>query len=76
MMLYITPMMDSEMGNYIGTKEAATLLGCRPETVSRLVQRGRLQGVMVIGRWVIPRPVLEEFAKTYVAKQGRPPKKR
>jgi hypothetical protein len=35
-----------------------------------------LAAVKVANRWLIPRDVLEEFAKTYVPKRGRPRTKR
>lgn len=61
---------------YIGTKDAAARLGCRQETVFRLIHRGDLPGVMIANRWLIPSEVLEEFAKTYVSQKGRPRTKR
>ena len=61
---------------YIGTRDAATRLGCRIETVSELVHRGSLPGVMVAYRWLIPMEELEEFAKSYIPKKGRPRTKR
>lgn len=61
---------------YIGTKDAAARLGCRLETVNDLIHRGALPGVMVAYRWLIPLDELDEFAKTYVSKKGRPRTKR
>ncbi len=61
---------------YVGTKDAAARLGCRQETVFRLIHRGDLPGVMITNRWLVPLEELEEFAKTYVAKKGRPRTKR
>lgn len=62
--------------SYVGTKDAAATLGCRQETVFRLIHRGVLPGVMVAYRWLIPLDELDEFAKTYVSKKGRPRTKR
>ena len=61
---------------YVGTKDAADKLGCRSETVSDLIHRGVLPGVMVAYRWLIPLEELDEFAKKYVPKKGRPRTKR
>ena len=55
---------------YLSTVEAAAKLGCRRETVFRLVQAGEIPGSKVANRWLIPRTALEEFAKTYEARRG------
>ena len=69
-------MMLTPIQYYIGTKDAATRLRCRQETVFRLIHRGDLPGVMIANRWLIPSKDLEEFAKTYVPQKGRPRTKR
>ena len=61
---------------YVGTKDAAARLGCRQETVFRLIHQGDLSGVMITNRWLVPLGELEEFARTYVPKKGRPRTKR
>ena len=62
--------------NYVSSTEAARLLGAKPITVSQLCQRGQLPADKVANRWLIPRRVLEEFAKTYKPQRGRPRTKR
>ena len=44
--------------------------------LGQLCQSGRLPAVKIANRWLIPRDVLEEFAKTYVPKVGHPRTKR
>ena len=61
---------------YVSTGEAARILGMHPLAIQKLIYRGQLPAEMVARRWLIRRDVLEEFAKTYVPKVGRPRKKR
>lgn len=60
----------------MGTREAAARLGCRPETVFRIIRRGQLPAVKVIDRWLVPTAALEKLAESYRARRGRPPKER
>lgn len=55
---------------YVSTVEAALRLGCRRETVFRLVRAGDLPASKLANRWLIPRQALEEFATTYEARRG------
>ena len=55
---------------YVSTVEAASRLGCRRETVFRLVQSGELPATKLANRWLIPRRALEEFAATYEPRRG------
>ena len=55
---------------YVSTVEAASILGCRRETVFRLVQAGELPATKLANRWLIPRRSLEEFAATYEPRRG------
>ncbi len=57
---------------FVTSREAAQLLGAKHVTVSQLCQHGKLPGVKVANRWLIPREVVEKLAKTYRAKPGRP----
>jgi len=56
--------------------EAAKILGAKHITVTQLCQRGRLPAVKIANRWLIPRDALDEFAKNYKPKVGRPRTKR
>jgi len=62
--------------NYVSSGEAARVLGMHPFAVQRLILRGQLPGEKIANRWLIPREALEEFAKTYVPRRGRPRVKR
>ncbi len=55
---------------------ATELLGLRPYGVQKLIRRGKLPGEKITNRWFIPRVDVEELAKTYVPKRGRPRQKR
>lgn len=58
--------------DYLTTAQAAALLEINPKSAGLLVRQGKLPGVKVANRWLIPRRPVEEFAKTYEGKQGRP----
>ena len=62
--------------HYVGSDEAAKILGAKQITVAQLCQRGTIPAEKVANRWFIPREALEELAKTYVPKRGRPRTKR
>lgn len=62
--------------SYISSSEAAEILGLRPYGIQKLIRRGQLPGEKVANRWFIPRAFVEEFAKTYVPKRGKPRRKR
>ena len=68
--------MDELEGQFIGSTQAAELLGVKPITVSQLCQRGKILAVKIANRWLIPTDVIKEFAKTYVPSRGRPRQKR
>lgn len=61
---------------YISSSEAAKILGLRPYGIQKLVKRGTIPAEKIANRWLIPRAFVEEFAKTYVPKVGRPRTKR
>ena len=61
---------------YVTSPEAARILGIKPFSIHALIRDGRIPAVKLANRWLIPRRQLEEFAKIYVPKQGRPRQKR
>ena len=61
---------------YVSSAEAARLLGASHVTVSQLCQRGTLPAIKLANRWLIPKDTLQEFARTYTPKVGRPRTKR
>jgi len=56
----------------LSASEAAKRLGVHSKTASRLMRLQRMGAVKVANRWVVEEAILEEFAKTYVAREGRP----
>jgi len=68
--LTYTSYMDT--GRYVSVIEAAEILGVHRHTVKNLLKRGQLKGEVVGNTWIVDRAELEEFAKTYTPKVGRP----
>jgi excisionase family DNA binding protein len=62
--------------DYLSSAEAAQVLGIKQMSIHALIRDGRLPAVKVAYRWLIPREQLEEFARSYEPRQGRPPQKR
>jgi excisionase family DNA binding protein len=62
--------------DYLSSAEAAQVLGIKQMSIHALIRDGRLPAVKVAYRWLIPREQLEEFAKSYQPRQGRPRLKR
>ena len=56
----------------MGAVEASRTLGCRRETIFRLIQRGELPAIKFLGRWIILKEAVEELARTYRPMKGRP----
>ena len=61
---------------YISSLEATKILGIHPMAIQKLFRDGKIRGVKIANRWLIRRDDLEEFAKSYVPKVGRPRTKR
>ena len=61
---------------YVSSLEAATVLAIHPMAIQKLLKAGKLRGEKIANLWLIRRADLEEFAKTYVPKIGRPRTKR
>ncbi len=61
---------------YLASSEAADILGIHHMTIQRLLRDGRLPAEKIANRWLLRRTDVEEFAKTYVPKVGRPRQKR
>ena len=62
--------------SYVTTTEAAARLGIDPKAAGFLVRQGKIPAMKIANRWLIPRDFIEDFAKTYVPKVGRPRTKR
>ena len=61
-----------EQTRLISSHEAADRLQVHHKTISRLMRRGKLGAVKVANRWLIQEADVENFARTYVGKKGRP----
>jgi len=61
---------------YLASSEAADILGIHHMTIQRLLRDGKLPAEKIANRWLLRRVDVEEFAKTYVPKIGRPRQKR
>ena len=61
---------------YLASSEAAAMLGIHHMAIQRLLRDGKLPAVKIANRWLLKRIDVEEFAKTYVPKIGRPRQKR
>ena len=56
----------------LSASEAAKKLGVHSKTASRLMRQQKIDAINVANRWLVDEATLEEFAKTYVGKKGRP----
>ncbi len=61
---------------YLASSEAADMLGIHHMAIQRLLRDGKLPAEKIANRWLLRRTDVEEFAKTYVPKIGRPRQKR
>ena len=68
--------MTTFITNYLASSEAALMLGIHPMAIQKLLREGKLPAAKIANRWLLRRTDVEEFAKTYVPKIGRPRQKR
>ena len=68
--------MTTFTSTYIASSEAAELLGMHHMAIQKLLREGKLPAEKIANRWLLMRTDVEEFAKTYVPKVGRPRQKR
>ena len=61
---------------YVSSGEAAKVLSIHPLAVQKLIHQGKIPAEKIANRWLVPRDALEEFAKIYVGRRGRPRNKR
>jgi len=62
--------MQSLTDNYITTAEAAKILSIDPKSAGALVRTGKIPGVKLANRWLIPRAFVEEMARPTMGKEG------
>lgn len=58
---------------FLDVVEAGHRLGIHPESVKRLIRRGRLPAQKFGSKWFVPREELELFASRYLPHPGRRP---
>ena len=68
--------MTTFTSTYLASSEAAAMLGIHPMAIQKLIREGKLPAEKIANRWLLRRADVEEFAKTYVPKIGRPRQKR
>ena len=68
--------MDNLIENYISSTEAAKILSIEAPSVNRLARQGVIPAVKIAGGWLISRAFIEEMAKKYEGRRGRPRTKR
>jgi excisionase family DNA binding protein len=61
---------------YMSSPQAAKILRITYVGVAQLARQGKIPAVKIANRWLIPRAFVEEFAKTYEGKRGRPRRKK
>lgn len=59
-----------DLNNLLNVLQASGRLGIHPDTVKRLIYRGKLPAVKVGNTWLIDKDKLENFAETYEPKRG------
>ena len=60
------------MNQFISSTDAAKVLRVHRVAVARLIRQGKLPAIKIANRWLVDREVLEEFAKGYEGRRGRP----
>ncbi|MCX5991074.1 MAG: helix-turn-helix domain-containing protein [Chloroflexi bacterium] len=68
--------MEELTRTYITTTEVANILRINPKSAGFLARKGKIPAVKIANRWLIPKAAVEELAKTYVPRRGRPRSKR
>ena len=58
----------------VSTSEIADRLGIHRVAAAALVRSGRVPSIKVANRWLVRRADLEQFARTYDGRRGRPRK--
>ena len=58
------------LDNYYNVIEAGRRLKVHPETVKRLCRQGDIPAFKIHNTWLISGDILDNFAGTYVPKQG------
>ena len=60
-----------DFNDYLNLKKAACVLDVHPQTVRRLIKRGKLPAILFAGKHLIERRELEMFKVGYDPRTGR-----
>jgi excisionase family DNA binding protein len=64
---------EDPFDKFVDVLEAGRRLNIHPESVRRLIRKGRLPAQRYANKWLIRRDVLEEFAARYDGRPGVKP---
>ncbi len=68
--------MDNLIEKYMSSAEAAKILGIYTASVNRLARQGIIPAVKIGGGWIVSRQFVEDMARSYEGRRGRPRTKR
>ena len=63
--------MSDSLSDFVTTKQAAELLGIRPDSVQHLLTNKRLKGFQVGREWLVFKPSIEDYYRSKAA-SGKP----
>ncbi len=63
--------MQEPFDAYVDVLDAGQRLKIHPESVRRLIRKGKLPGIRFSNKWLIRKDELEQFAQTYDPRPGR-----
>lgn len=61
---------------YLPSMAVAEILGITHPAARRLARRGKIPGIKIANRWLIPKGFIEQFARGYEGRRGKPRTKR
>lgn len=63
--------MSELLDRYVDVKGAAGQLGVHAESVRRLIRKGHLPAVKIMGKWLVEKDVMAQFVINYEPQRGR-----
>jgi excisionase family DNA binding protein len=58
--------------HYISSSEAEAILGLKPYSIQKIIRKGKIPAQKIANRWLLLKTDVDEFAKSYVPRVGRP----
>ena len=69
--MVLKPMSKEDLlDNYAGVAEVAKRLNIHPESVRRLIRKGKLPAIKFGNKWLVEKSVLEQYASRYDPRPG------